>query len=489
MENREQLTNPFYFRGPLNPDDPSCPSTMIWREDLLKELLEDVYKTRYFLILGPRQTGKTTLAYQLSYRLQENVRNIVCFIECGALGGATESNVVDSIYSKVFQKFIDKASEPENKGLLDCLDSIKNYPKPQTFYELYTFLDKVLINAVGLNRIILILDEIEAISQENLINVLSMFRAIFNSYHDRREDPRYCVIMVTTRNLTALDLGYGSPYNIAEIRNVRNFSPEQVREMLNKEHISIEISNAFTEKAIEYLIEESNGQPYLVQRICARAVDWYIERKIKKIDKSDIIKSILHMFEFSDRNLRIILNTVEDKDNPELESFCKDLLRGEMIPFERVLPSINRLYEAGVIKEASKERRLCDFGNKIYERLFLNRYFDDILGLKGKYLLRDATLFLRSSEIQRVILNEEIRKSIEDRISMPIKKGNEKKTLNTIIKILNELRNKGHLSYDIDIIKIGILFFGSEISEENFTEDNITEVLARLYLEIFTVEQ
>jgi len=246
MENREQLTNPFYFRGPLNPDDPSCPSTLVWREDLLKELLEDVYKTRYSLILGPRQTGRTTLAYQLSSRLRENVRNIVCFIECGTLGGSTEANVVDSIYSKVFQRFIEKSSEPGNEGFFDRLDSIKNHPKPQTFYELSTFLDKVLINAVGLNRIVLILDEIEAISQENLINVLSMFRAIFNSYHDRRVDPRYCVIMATTRNLTALDLGYGSPYNIAEIRNVRNFSPEQVREMLNKEHVSIEISNAFT---------------------------------------------------------------------------------------------------------------------------------------------------------------------------------------------------------------------------------------------------
>ena len=240
-----------------------------------------------------------------------------------------------------------------------------------------------------------------------------------------------------------------------------------------------------TNEAIELLIEESGGQPFLVQRICARAVDWYIERKIKKIDKSDIIESILHMFEFSDRNLRIILSTVEDKDNPKLELLCKDLLRGKRIPFERVLPSINRLYEAGVIKEASEKRRLCDFGNKIYERLFLNRYFNEIISLNGKYLIKDATLFVRSSEIQRILLNEEIKKMLEDSLIIhKVKMDDKEKLYKLLINELSKLRKNNHLEYDIDMIKIGLRFFGSEIPEESFNEKIILEVLARLYMEL-----
>jgi hypothetical protein len=86
----------------------SLPS-LVYREPLMKKLLTDLQAGYHPIIIGSRQSGKTTLAYQLNHKLQEltkdkkNTRDkyLSIFVDATPLGSASGKNIVNHFYKAI----------------------------------------------------------------------------------------------------------------------------------------------------------------------------------------------------------------------------------------------------------------------------------------------------------------------------------------------------------------------------------------------------
>jgi hypothetical protein len=475
------MFNPFYNDGPIKPE--AKIPTMVWRNHFLDELTKDVSEAMHPLIVGSRQSGKTTLAYQLINKLHNRREKdcIAIYIDSSSLVGATETNVV-SHFIKTIIEFI-KRSESKIVNE-DFLETLHNYTgrQPVTFYDYSRFLDDFCSSVLNIFRIVLVFDEIEVLPDKLLYGVLNVFRSIATKSQFQHDSPCYSIVILCHRNLTEFDLGLGSPYNVnVKTRRIEDLTLQELNEMLDGTHAGSVIGKKFSDEAIDFIYRETSGHPYLVQRLCHQAVEM-IEHKSNMINIKDVIHVSMWLFEKGDRNLRITIDSVSNTTYGE-EIVIHDLLKGKMIPFERILPSIRNLEYKGIIKE-DKESRLCVFRAKIYEQLFLNKYFNRLNPLDGKHIKEDATLLLRISEIQSLLLNEKLYKSIKAELS----KNTHQDMHRSISMCLMNLYESSKLRLHLEIIKESLRYWKTEINTTSIDYEKILNILSLLYLEYFEME-
>jgi type II secretory pathway predicted ATPase ExeA len=448
---------------------------MIWRKNILDQLLEDINEGYHPLIIGPSQSGKTTLANQLIYRLQTQNNNIIIKMEAGSLATATEANVID-----LFFKSTKECLENYRLNLSQSIDELNHiyYGRQlNTCYNFSEFLDTMYTVLHNIYRIVIIVDEIEILPDHLLYNILSLFRSLANKNLDhKKEDLLYSIVILCQQDLSAFDLGKGSPYNInAKTRRITDFTFDEFNQMLDQEHTGPIIGKTLSEEAIRFIYEETNGHPYLVQRICQLAIEIMNEKQLGRIDNKILIEALIILFEKGNRHLRIIGDTVPQND--EQKEIILNILRGIPEPFERIFKSHRYLEDKGVIKE-DKEHKLCVFRTKIYERLFLKKYFTEISHITGKSLKKDARLLIRISEIQHLLINDEILKDLKEKLNNGQNNKNK-----SIKEYLNLLLKQKILIFNLEIIKTLFSYWGTTIDIDTINNNSILNNLVSLFIE------
>lgn len=322
------------------------------------------------MIIGPSQSGKTTLANQLIHKLHKQNNYIVIAIEAGPLANATEANVINLIFKSTKENLKKELSRLNLNQLINELDKICCESLPNTWYEFSEYLDAIYETLHNIHQIVLVIDEIEVLSDPLLYNFLSLFRSLANKNLGREKGPYFSMVILCQQDLSAFDLGKGSPYNIkVTTRRINDFTFTEFQEMLDQDHAGSIIGKIFNEEAASLIFNETSGHPFLIQRICQLAIDIMHEQHYEKIDEKIVIETMIVLFEKGNRHLRIIYNDAP-QDNDQKEIILR-ILRGIPEPFERILPAHRYLEDKGVIKE-DKTHKLCRFRTKIYERLFLS---------------------------------------------------------------------------------------------------------------------
>ena len=465
--------NPFYFKGHLNPQA-SYP-IFVWRNAILAELIQDIEQKEFPILIGPRQSGKTTIAYQLWQRLLQNTanKNLVFYLECGNLASSSGTDVLSDIHKTCLKTLKLNYSDMEQQ-----FSDIFSSKTPSSMYELSEFLDSLYLKSHGIDRIVLIIDEIKVLSDDLIHDLLCTFRYLYESHHTKPDHlTNFSVIILCQQDLSIFDIGRGSPYNIATVRRLGNFSYNEYSALLDNDHAGKFISITFDDTAKEYIFANTNGQPYLSQKICYIALEIAWNNNLEEIDKRTAMMALFSLFKDGDRNLLIIEKAV--KADKYMEMLVVDLLRGWRKPFQRTNECIRYSEEKGVIIE-NPANGMCVFRTKLYKRLLLNLYFNRIHTITGKYLLYDLTLFTDISEVQGLLLNEDIVKTISDKF----------KNLDDIdLTKLSEFIQEQDINIDIEEIQFSFEFWKQDLDIRRLNSRVIYKILSTLFIEILKIKE
>ena len=264
----------FNTTGPVRPDKHYCIAPL---ERLnLAEILELIRQERYFVLRAPRQTGKTSALLALRDLLNSGAegeyRCVYANFEAGQamrenLEGAMRA-ILDELASWARSTLRDEFLEEAWPGIL-----ARSGPGGALGGALTRWAE------ADPKPLVLLIDEIDSLVGDTLLSVLRQLRA---GYVRRPESFPQSVILCGVRDVrdyrirssaeNAVVTG-GSAFNI-KARSLRlgDFSPDEVAALI-AQHTDA-TGQAFRPEAAERVRVRSQGQPWLVNALCAEACFW-----------------------------------------------------------------------------------------------------------------------------------------------------------------------------------------------------------------------
>ena len=259
----------FNTEGPVRPDDHYAIAPLT-RVDV-DELLGLIRAKRYFVLHAPRQTGKTSALIALRDLLNSgaagNFRCVDVNVEVGQVARddtAEGIRAILSILSARAQLLGDNflrtawpdilATSGPNDALRDALTQwCMADPTP----------------------LVLLIDEIDSLVGDTLLSVLRQLRA---GYQQRPEGFPQSLVLCGVRDIqdyrirssSGEIIAGGSPFNIAaKSLRLGNFTEAETR-ALTAQHTA-ETGQPFAPEALDAVWEQTQGQPWLVNALCAEA--------------------------------------------------------------------------------------------------------------------------------------------------------------------------------------------------------------------------
>jgi len=234
-----------------------------------KDLTDLIDQENYFVIHAARQSGKTTLLKELTRKINAEGKYYALYCSLEAIQAFTEPEKGIPEIVHVIESCIRKQRLPEGfaknanyKNISNVLnDSLSDY---------CCSLDKPLI---------VLFDEVDCLSNGTLITFLRQLR---NGYIDRPDVPFvHSLALVGMRNIRdykahirddSATLGSASPFNIVKkSMTLKDFTRDEVAQLYNQH--TAETGQIFESQAIDYIYEQTCGQPWLVNAIACECVE------------------------------------------------------------------------------------------------------------------------------------------------------------------------------------------------------------------------
>ncbi|MDR2581417.1 MAG: ATP-binding protein [Fibromonadaceae bacterium] len=277
----------FNIAGPCSPNEHYMLDPL---RNIGKELIDLINSKHYFVIHAARQSGKTTLLKELTRKI--NAENEYYALYCSL---------------EVLQAF----AEPE-KGIPEIVQKLescirkqglpKGFAKDADYNNISNVLNDSLADyCKGLDKpLVIFFDEADCLSNGTLITFLRQLR---NGYIDRADIPFVrSVALVGMRNIRDYKakiregnetLGSASPFNIvAKTFNLENFTKEDVAKLYNQH--TQETGQIFEAKAVDYVFEQTQGQPWLVNAIAYEAIEQILQKDYSKPITAEIAEQAIH---------------------------------------------------------------------------------------------------------------------------------------------------------------------------------------------------
>lgn len=340
----------FKTKGPLDPelDRDLC----IERKELADLLLlcrqPTVYS--YGALLSSRQTGKTTLLYRLRQQLGGSLP--VVFIDLSVLRNQSEA----ACYQYVARRL--------GARLDRWLDSDVRQSLPvrfETSLDFLSFLELVAEHA-RTSRIVVLLDEVGALSAESSDSFFNVLRSVFNVARGLETIlGKFLFIFSGAVDLYDLTFGTNSPLNICEKIYLSDFSLPDVQRLVDN-------FRRFGLPPFEGMAEQiyalTWGHVYLTSRLCS-----LIERRQLETLTPRAVQQAADALLQGDDNLQHLLRRL-DKFPVARARLYEIMQRENEIPFSRNDTVLARLEMFGAIRGDG----MCQVRNELYRRM-LWRYF------------------------------------------------------------------------------------------------------------------
>lgn len=334
------IKNPYKYTGPLDPvkDKLVC----VPRDEYLKQVIEGIEGEMYSTILGPKQIGKTTFFHQIGKKIKDDYH---CINFDFQLHPASEIDLyqllIDQFHSDI------PAVQKKSKTMQG------KYPAGEFLNFLEEFKPK------DNKKIILLFDEIDGLPY--LETFLHTWRKVFNERLKKEELKRYTVIITGSADLIKLTIGPNSPFNIAQVLYIKDFSVDESEKIVDEpmEYLGIEIEPA----AKEYLISQVSGHPQLLQHSCRILVE-----KAMASNKSisvNLVKDAINDILENDSSLDTLKENL--RSDVGLRKLVIDVLKGKKKEFSSYKEY--SILGAGAIAE---EKLKCKIRNKVYKTFIEN---------------------------------------------------------------------------------------------------------------------
>ena len=274
-----------YFNtvGAIDPKDHYfLPHRLDW-----KQLIGFIEKKYYFVLHAPRQSGKTTAIIEFVKHLNQEGKYRALYLSIESARTAV-NNVLDAV-EITLEQFRDKIKlflpfETEALKYLEKIISEKDYQKSG----MYNFLR--FWSGVSKKPLVIFFDEFDVLAGDSLITFLTQFRT---GHTDRPEDFPQTICLVGVRDLRDYkiktkqqeELGVlYSPFNIkSDSLILPDFSLSDVKTLYGQH--TRETGQIFTDEAIEYAYDQTQGQPWLVNALAYQACFRDIEDRSIPITK------------------------------------------------------------------------------------------------------------------------------------------------------------------------------------------------------------
>jgi len=349
----------FNIAGPCHPSEHYMLDPL---RNFGKDLTDLIDQKNYFVIHAARQSGKTTLLWELADKIQAEGKYYVLYCSLEGIQAFTEPEKgIPEIVQKI-ESYIRKQGLPEGfaknanyNNISDVLnDSLSDYCRS---------LDKPLV---------MLFDEADCLSNGTLITFLRQLREGFIS---RARVPFvHSLALVGMRNIRdykarirddSATLGSASPFNIVkESMTLKNFTKEDVTKLYNLH--TTETGQIFEPQATDYIYEQTCGQPWLVNAIACECVEKICKKDYTIAITQEMAKQAIH-------NIVLARGThfdslMERLKESRVRSVVQPLIMGEDLSIDRLSDDYLYTRDLGIICD---ENRATKPANPIYAELII----------------------------------------------------------------------------------------------------------------------
>lgn len=337
---RSELKNPYKYKGPLDPvkDELVC----VPRNAYLKQVLEGIEREEYLTILGPNQIGKTTFFHQIKKEIKD-------VYHCIHFDFQVPPSSDKDLYQLLIDQFCSEVPTAQTKS--------KTIQGKNPAREFLNFLEE--FKTKDNKKIILLFDEIDDLP--NLGTFLHTWRMVFNGRLNKEELKRYNVIITGSVDLIKLTIGPNSPFNIAQVLYIRDFSVEESEKLVDEPRKYLDIK--IEPEAKKYLLSQLSGHPQMLQHACHILVE-KAKASNKHISENHVDEAINGLL-VNNSSLDTLKENLKSDDG--LKNLVIDVLKGK----EKEFSSYKEysILGAGAIAE---EKLKCKIRNKVYETFIEN---------------------------------------------------------------------------------------------------------------------
>jgi hypothetical protein len=288
----------------------------------------------YFTVWAPRQTGKTWVMQQILLRLKKDPRFHILKLNLEILKDKEKVSDIIRIIAR-------KIGEGVNKDF----NGIEDQDKFQEIFK-KDRLDKPLI---------LILDEFDALVEEGINAVVSVFRNIYIQRLDEVEQPAeektyllHGVALIGVRSVLGIENQKGSPFNVQRSIHIPNLTFAEMEEMFK--WYEKESGQKVEEEVVRELYDETWGQPGLTSWFGELLTETYnhdMNKPITMTNFREAYGAATHIL--PNNNILNIISKVQKK--PYDEKVIELFQTRDKIAFNFDDKELNYLYMNGVIDE------------------------------------------------------------------------------------------------------------------------------------------
>ena len=329
----------------------------------MEEILSLIKQKRYFVLHAPRQTGKTSALLALMDLLNSQDRYTCLYVNIET--AQTARNDVDRGIHTIIGAIASAADYYLKDGQLR--EWVKKIKVSESGNEMLRALLQTWSSKNG-KPIVLLIDEIDALVGDTLVSVLRQLRS---GYAQRPEAFPQSVILCGVRDVRDYRIHTsnneiitgGSAFNIkAKSLRLGNFSQAQIATLLGQH--TQETGQAFGEGVLEYVWEQTGGQPWLVNALAYQAC---FENKANR-DRSIIIsleKMAQAREELIQRRDTHLDQLVDKLQEPRVHSVISRILSGEQEDGKIPNDAIEYVVDLGLVT-AKPQLRIA---NGIYQEV------------------------------------------------------------------------------------------------------------------------
>ena len=345
----------FNTTGPCNPDD----HYMLPPEERLvgAQLHRYVRDSLYWVLHAPRQTGKTTFLQSWMREINATGAHVACYVTVEACQRVTDVNEAMRLISHSI------CIAARQMNLSD--------PAPEKSIEESLFTDTLrhLSEIVAPKPLVILFDEVDVMEGDVMIRFLRLLRGGFAT----RGVGKFpvSIALVGMRDLkdyiTASKDGVapnpGSPFNIkADSVVLANFSKENIVRLFAQR--TAETGQQITPEALDYVYEQSKGQPWIVNNLFMRATMRILdEESAETVTVEHLMEARQQMIDARETHLEALAYRL---GNPDVRYVMQALMSGEPDPCLADSEGFHLCLDLGLV---SIERGMPQVANPIYREV------------------------------------------------------------------------------------------------------------------------
>jgi len=251
----------------------------------IKTMIDD---GRYFSIFAPRQSGKTTFIEELRTQLHHDSTYLAVLLSFQEYKKLNAPQFYAEIEKYLYAQLIDRLKQVncEKTGEVQQFFNRHHLTNNLDFKALFEGLNNIL----QFKKIVVFIDEFDGIPRIELESFLTTLRELYQKHKKVTHKALYSIGLIGIRNITKLVVGGVSPFNIADHAEIPPFSLKNVQDLYAQ--YTAETNQIFTTEAVKKIHAETNGQPWLVNRLGTILTVKIKPRTIEPINENDVEHAI-----------------------------------------------------------------------------------------------------------------------------------------------------------------------------------------------------